>query len=274
VRLPDEDTFYGRESEATKNRLYGAGHTADFDRRVFRRIVRDFDLDPQARMTLFVEGDTELGFYRRLAERSHIDLERSGIELMSLNGVGGLKSDRLQELLDRLRREEVFVYVIVDHDRGGDHVRQFRTYARNGLVAAGSKVWNPDFEESSSAFEELAEIASAVARRDGVAFTISPGDLKEAARTTAVGNAIKRLSERHKFYSGKGIRWGEALADWAFDHPTPPHLPGAEQRPAVAVLDTLLRGQGSSYHISMMLERVGDDGALQPRRVPVRPAVS
>ena len=94
--------------------------------------MRRFGLDPQARLTWFVEGDTEVGFARRLAERQGTTLQHVGIDLLNFHGLGGLSSDRTRLLLEQPTNEEVFAYVTVDRDAqsGTEHLRQLRQYAR------------------------------------------------------------------------------------------------------------------------------------------------
>lgn len=266
--LEEDDVRHGPRGPAVKQRLYGAARTADFDRRVFRRVAREFGMDPQARTTWFVEGNTEDAFIRRMAERLHLDLNSEGIELMNLGGVGGLGSDRLLGLLERLQREEVFAFVSVDRDNGGNHLRQLKSYAARNLLAAGFRMWEPDFEVANFTLDELAQVASGIATVEGVPLTVSAEDISRVMeeRKLPAGEAIKRLWSSAWFFGGKGAVWGRALADWAADLPCPPdRADDVGERPIISLLLRLLRGQESHYPATVELMRVADDGELVAR---------
>src|SRR5687768_5702704 len=87
LELPEELSLLTSPSGDEYRQLYGSSKLLDFDRKVLRRIVREFKLDPQARTTWFVEGDTEVAFARRWAERSGVTLERLGIDVMNFRGL-------------------------------------------------------------------------------------------------------------------------------------------------------------------------------------------
>ena len=90
--LPDEDLVrLGPQVPSYKERFFGRQTTTDGNRSVFRNVVRRYDLDPQPRVRWFVEGATEIGFIERWAELRRVSLERAGIELVDLKGVGKLE---------------------------------------------------------------------------------------------------------------------------------------------------------------------------------------
>ena len=263
--LEEDDVIYGAQSPDVKQRFYGSRRTADFDRTVFRRIVRDFDLDPQARTTWFVEGDTEEAYIRRISERLHIDLHRAGIEVMNLNGLGGLSSDRLMGLLERLQREQVFPFVSVDSDATREHLRYLRNYASKGLLPIGFKVWNPDFEASNFSYDELAKVANQMAADAGLAANITAAEIEQEMTKSCqpVGNTIKKLWSKCRFFGNKGAEWGKALADWASNNTCPASYADSEgHRPINALLFYLVRGQRSSYWETVKRETVDDNGNL------------
>lgn len=266
--LEEDDVIYGPQGPNVKQRFYGSPRTADFNRTIFRRIVRDFDLDPQARTTWFVEGDTEEAYIKRMAERLHIDLDRAGVDVMNLNGLGGLSSDRLMELLERFQREEVFPFVSIDSDARQDHLRCLRNYASKGLLPIGFKVWNPDFEASNFSYDELAKVANQMATDAGFTADITPAEIEQEMTRSSqpVGKTIEKLWNKRLFFGNKGDAWGKALADWASNNPCPASYADSEgNRPINALLFRLLRGQLSSYWETVKHEAVDDNGNLVDR---------
>jgi hypothetical protein len=266
--LEEDDVIHGPQGPVVKHRLYGARRTADFDRSVFRQILRSFDLDAQARMLWFVEGDTEEGFVRRFAERTHLDLLRAGIDLMNLNGLGGLASDRFRALLERLQREEVFPYVTVDREQQNDHLRLLQHYARQGLLPAGFRVWDPDFESGNFSVAELLAVANRVAEAAGVEGSLTEqGVLNEMAiRQWPIGRAIQQQWGRISVPGGKGRAWGAALADWVDEHALRTGLDDESKlRPIESVVRLLLRAQWSDYRFTVEDSEVDSMGQVVPR---------
>ena len=266
--LEEDDVIYGPQGPDVKRRFYGSPRTADFNRTIFRRIVRDFDLDPQARTTWFIEGDTEEAYIRRMAEHLHIDLDRAGIDVMNLNGLGGLASDRLMELLERFQREEVFPFVSIDSDDRQEHLRCLRNYVSKELLPIGFKVWNPDFEASNFSYNELAKVANQMVTDAGFAADITPAEIEQemAKSSQPVGKTIEKLWNKRLFFGNKGTAWGKALADWASSNTCPANYADSEgNRPANSLLFRLLRGQLSSYWETVKREAVDDNGNLVDR---------
>ena len=269
--LEEDDARHGPAGPAAKRRLYGAPRTADFDRAVFRRMARRFDIDPQARTTWFVEGYTEVGFIDRLSEHLHLDLPQSGVEVMNIRGLGSLAKDHLRGLLERYRREETFVFISADQDDGGDHIRILRIYGREGLASAGFRVWRRDFEEENFSLDELALAANFYAKTGGVETNITSADIRDVmnsdqSKPIPVGDALEKLWKRAYFYGGKGQRWGEALADWLVDSGRVTALDGpGSERPIVETVRHVLRGQWSDYQATAELCIINDDGSVVSR---------
>lgn len=267
--LEEDDVIYGPQGPDVKKRFYGSAKTADFRRSVFRRIVREFDLDPQARTTWFVEGDTEEAYIRHVAELLYIDLDRAGVEIMNLNGLGGLASDRLVELLERFTREEVFPFVSIDADNREEHLRCLRNYAKKELLPIGFKVWQPDFETSNFSFEELAEVANKIAAEDGYTTNITAEEIQKGVDRSgqSARKAIENLWAKQLFRHRMGADWGKALADWAANNPCPTDYADSEgNRPINALLLRLLRGQLSNYWETVKHFMVDRDGNLVERK--------
>jgi hypothetical protein len=246
--LPEEDDVpHGPRGAEVKEQLYGARRTADYDRSVLRRVARRYGVDPQARTTWFVEGDTEEAFAKRRAGHYEIDLAQRGVEVMNLHGLGGLAGGKLRDLLERFRREEVFPFIMVDEDARADHIRQLRVFTADGLVPAGYRIWKPDFEQANFSLAELAEVATGVAQAGGVPCTITASAIQQEMQTRGkpAGEAITSLWRRAAFYGGKNDTWGGALADWAAEHAAPTsHATAEGQRP---VEELLLRLSNSDH---------------------------
>lgn len=253
------------EVRAFNARHYGAPRMLDRDRRVLRRILRQYDLDPQSRMTWFAEGDTEVAFLRHYAAGLHADLTKIGVEVMDVEGVGGLDSRRLRLLLERFKREECFTFVSVDADNRGDHLRQLRVYRRDELLSLGWHLFVPNFEAANFTIEELVEAANGLAARSGYDASLTVNALQErmARMHEPVGKAIEHISS-----VAKGESWGEALSQWALDHEECPIALRDEQgnRPIKTLLLAARQGQTSSFHETVRRGMITEGGKRVPRR--------
>ena len=263
--LPEEDEVRNSvDAPAFKKRFFGSENTTDFDRAVFRRIVRHYGLDPQPRTTWFVEGPSEEAFICRLAERRLLNLDRLGVELMQLEGVGGLHGRRLMSLMQRHFREEAFAYVTVDRDNRGDHIRQLLTFRDRGLLPAGFRVFTPDFEAENFTLGELAGVGRNYAARLGNRISISASDVTKcmSERNLGAGDAVIRLLNGAHLQAKKGTDWGSLLADWAYTHRCPASVSAHHRRPIETCFSHALRGQTSNFRFTVERMSVNDEGVL------------
>ena len=259
--LPEEDDiFHPQQGSALKQRLYGSHRTADFQRSVFRQVVRQYDLDPQARLRWFHEGDTEKGFIEQFAKRNFIDLTTAGIELINLRGLGGLDSDRTRTFLDISSSEEVFAFVSIDLDKLPKNRGILDTYEKQNLLPAGFQIYDPDFEEANFTLEELVDAANKFALKNGIACNLSLEDVQEYKQETgkAVGGVIEYFWQKARFYNGKGDKWGRFLADYAVDNETPNEIKDPQgKRSIISSFYKNLRAQTSNYKFS--IEKATED---------------
>lgn len=269
VNLPEEDgARHGPSGALWKQELFGSSRTGDFDRQVFRRVVRHFGLDPQARTTWFVEGETEQAFILAFAGLRQVNLEANGVELANLRGVGGLKDARLLDLLERYLREEVFAHVSVDRELHETHLRELKNLAQQDLLMGGFTIWERDFEQANFTRSELILAAEDLASAEGVSVSIDPEKVDRAIRR---GKAVKRAifdELKRQTYPGPKIgAWGAALATMAYRSPEcPDGLEGVDgRRPIVALFGRMLRGQTSNFRMTLRRVRVGDTGEYVPR---------
>jgi hypothetical protein len=272
--LEEDDAFQGAEGPAIKERLFGAAGVSNADRSVRRRIVRMFGVDPQARARWFIEGPTEEGFLRHLAERLGVDLFEAGLELVNLRGIGNIQSHLVRDSLELLKREQIFAYVSLDDDGGGEHLRALRRYTTDGLLTAGFRVWSPDFEDENFERSELALAASNRARAEGFDVELTASELGERdisrypAERVPVGKRIEKLWwEKAKYNGGKGAEWGAALADLVFECEGPRllQLPSTSNRPVIRTLATLLRSDSFDFDTTAKLLKVTSSGELVRR---------
>jgi len=270
IILPEEhdvNASWGIDKILSHNeRHYDSKRATGGDRKTLRRILREYDMDPQPRLTWIVEGDTEAAFFPEYARLQKIDLSRAGIELFNIRGTGGLRDLKTRDLLERFRREEIFADITIDRDGGGEHLRQLKIFRNDGLLNSGFKLWEPDFEEANFTFNELATVVSQMIADAGGTDTMTEAEIRRRmqAQNEAAGKAIEALFGIKKFPQGKGKMWGEALARWVLANPCPDDLVTREdgKRPAQARFEFNLRSQTSSYKWTEAKYTIDDAGNL------------
>ncbi len=243
--LPDEDLVrLGPQVSSYKERFFGRRTTTDGNRSVFRNVVRQYDLDPQPRVRWFVEGETEIGFIERWAELRRVSLERAGIELLNLKGVGKLEDPLVRAFLILSQQEEIFVAITVDgDDKVAERRRVLENMSDSGLLPAGYVISEPNFEEHNFSCEVMLSAAGALST------DIEPVQLSDL-ETSPIGKGTEFETVRKAYWKlrtvelSKGIRWGRALADALDGTPT------ADEAPIDDQFTRLLRVSRSNYRFS------------------------
>lgn len=262
--LEEDDVRYGAQGPFVKERLYGNSRTIDFDRSVFRQVVRQYHLDPQPRFRWLLEGATEEAFVYRFAKHQNLDLTRMGVEIINIHGLGGLEGERVSTYLRISSEEEVFAYVTIDHDKSTKNPRILQKYAGDNLLPAGFNIYEPDFEEANFTLEELAIIANALAHQpSSKSDPITAEEIQQEINSSgkSVGDAIMNLSRRPNrlWYLYKGPDWGKALADFAYANPNMGGSMGRE-RNIVHIFTLVSRAQTSNYRFTILDQRVDECG--------------
>lgn len=263
--LEEDDVAYGQQGPAVKQRMYGKRRTTEFDRSVFRHVVRQFDLDPQPRLRWLVEGSTEVGFIEEYAKRLHLNLDNSGIEVINLQGLGSLEGERTRTLLRISRQEEIFAYVSIDHDGLDKNPKILSHYAEQGLLIAGFHIHQPNFEEANFTLEELAMAASNYASSPEFSCHITAEDIQLRMSETgfAAAKAIEGIWQSRTFTEGKGTDWGRCLAEVAFDYEAPAGIPNQDGvRSVVHIFELLQRARSSNYKFTVENTFVDGEGKV------------
>ncbi len=269
--LPEETDLDFPERNARINlERYGDSRVTDYRRDVVRRIVRRFGVDPGYPTYLIVEGSTEVGFVRRWAQKAGADLDRAGVRVVSLRGIGNVEV--FEDQLRRLREDEVFAIVCLDHDppdggKRATHVKKLEQYQRAGLLPVDFEVWNPNFVQRNFTVSEIVAIANGEAERHGLAITLTIAEVDGAMANDDAGTPRKRPKTVEDAINGlayerlghpilrKGEGWGQALADWAAQNQAPAEKATKEGlRPIEAVIAMSLRGRYADYTLTVQRE--------------------
>lgn len=212
-------------------------------------VVNQFGLNPQARVTLFLEGKSEVAFVEAIFERLFgIHYGTYAIEIVNLKGVdtatGSGKEDRYNaifRLVDYLHDHQVASFLILDNEgrakqlkKDAQKRRSIFGYRKYAIPSGRIKVWRNSFELDNFSDTELAK-ALTEASRNQVKFT------SQEVKAVRQRWPQAKLSELYRDKTDRGLNKPELariLADMLFDPNTRRRV---ESRPVVKVLDRVRR---------------------------------
>ena len=227
----------------------------DDPREFLRYVVNQYDLNPQPKAVLFVEGETEVIFVKAIFERLfRMHHGVSGIEIVNLHGVdnatGNKKSDQFTaifRLADYLHDQQTFAFIMLDNEGQAKNLRAaasgkaslFGVRSR-AMPRSRIRIWRRDFELDN--FSDT-EIARALSEMPGHSEVFRSTDIKEV-RSQWPARRIAQLFRE---------RTGRDLAK-----------PLLAKRLAEIVIDPETRRRPASRPVIKFLQRVSKEGWMNP----------
>jgi hypothetical protein len=256
VMWEEDDYRGGPDSLRVKREWYGTERAADHDRKVLMRIARGFGLDPHHKAHWIVEGATEKAFLEELARIHGFPLEKYGLEIHGLEGVGNTKGPWLRKFLQQCKANQIFVYMAVDRDSQGgkSHVTLLADLRKRGLLPFSYTVFNPDFESENFTLDELVAVGNSIAANSGNTSRITVTQVQDiaAAIGCALGTAFERATEKERIFAAKGEELGFALARIAAKNPIIVKGGRPSRRPALELFQMLLNARTADYDVSVV----------------------
>jgi hypothetical protein len=204
----EEEMFRGpgvfTNSYFTRSR--GSHEIVDGIRSAKLKFVRGFGLDFSLRVRIYVEGATEYGCFKLLAEGLRY------VEVIDLKGEFVQKNAlAFRESLRNDKRSHIYSLIVLDSDVG-DNARIVRLSASEKDFLGEFYLSHPDFETQNFSLGELVEIASQSAEVEI--------DQDKFVEVKSGGEFLKRLKKEYPQISLlKGAEWGELLAKYSINHP-------------------------------------------------------
>ena len=214
-------------------------------------VVNQYNINPQPRASLFVEGETEVKFIETFYPKwfgNHYGVP--GIEVVNLQGVdnatGSKKEDRYSaifRLADYLHHHQTFVYVMLDNE---NHATPLRKNARarrslyghrkRAIPPGRIKVWRKDFEFDNFSDTELASALTTVSN-DAAEF--SRQEVHEIRELRSDKKSDRKIADLFREKAGWSLNkpeLGVVLADIVLD---PKTRKRPKNRPIVKLLDRI-----------------------------------
>ena len=212
-------------------------------------VVNQYGINPQPKLVLFVEGQSEERIAHRLFEEYFgFPPGRLSIEIVTIRGVDhatGTREDRFRAILrlvDYLHHHQTFAMVMLDNENNASKLKHASktagsTYGRRARVTRPEyiHVWKTAFELDNFSNTELARALSVVASGRHL-FTIAEISVCRADKYP--GAALSRLYKSATQFSLPKLELADALVDILLSAES---RRSPESRPIVKVLSRAIR---------------------------------
>jgi hypothetical protein len=243
VEWPEEDQGFGYWPPGARTRHFGSERPYDDPLRSKAFIAQQFGLFTGSALRWYVEGETEYYAILHFMENP----SEFGIELVNLRGEISVDRRNAARKLEDALKEDLTLrrFSIISFDQDlKPNIRAVQAQIRQGNVVGLIDANDPDFEFANFSIDELVEVAARIDDRLG----FDGGKLRRAnwqdiKGSQAFADQYRKISDRRS--SLKGKLWGEALADWAVEHPSRSNT-GAD-RPFVRMISLAFWAWNSNY---------------------------
>lgn len=183
--LPSE-IRWGYSSRPDQYEIERYGKSINYrERDTLRFILNEYELNPQEKVRVFVEGDSEETALKIIAEFQGIDLEYAGIVIENVGGEGNIREEKLKGRLHDLQKKHVRYFFLLDpHNNAKMALKKLEgvTLRQRGLSWLFRKewktIWEKDFERDNFSLRELGRGLTEQARKHGYAVKFTARDLE------------------------------------------------------------------------------------------------
>jgi hypothetical protein len=252
LKWPEEDEAFGTWSVGGRVIAFGADRPLDNLLRSKANLALAFGLFTGSVVRWYVEGDTEyFAILSLLGSRAD-----AGIELVNLRGnIGTGRANIALKLADGLAEDRAlrrFSIISFDCDVR-ENIKAIRRHAQKEDIVGLVTAHDPDFELSNFTVEELAEIAARMDAADGFSPDPVLGCDWSLVRSGREFEALYKQVSASRRGNLKGKAWGEALAQYAAEHP---NKSDGTERPLWEEIGAALRSRVVKYEYQRASYRI------------------
>gem|GEM_PF-860730 len=212
----EEDECQGHFFDGVRKLIFGAERVFDNPLKTRPFLVQEFGLTKGSSLRWYVEGQTEYAAFRTLVEEP----ELYGIEIVNLKGQikegGGDVTMKLVGMLAEDCMQHRFSMLSLDADVAANK-KAVRKHIQEGRLV-GSVAWHdPDFERANFSLPELFQIKARLDVSEDAAMQSFEGTDHINQEEPDDLEAWYRHLRKERAFKGEG--WGQALAEYAGEHP-------------------------------------------------------
>ena len=213
-------------------------------------VVNQYDLNPQPKLVLFVEGESEIVLINTIfKDYFGIHPGICGIEIVNLSGVnnatGNRRADRFRaifRLIDYLHHHQTLTFLILDRENYAERLKAAAKGARSihgqGRMAVPEdhiKLWKISLEFDNFSNTQIARAMTMLSEGSAV---FRPADIKSVRESRNPG---KELSDLYKSRASYGLKKPELAAHLASILVDPKTRGNPANRPLVKILDSVIQ---------------------------------
>lgn len=219
-------------------------------RRYLEFVANRYGLNPQPKLSLFVEGKSEEAVILKiLNEYFGIQIGAYGVEIITLHGVGTAtgtkKEDRFRAILrlvDYLHHHQTFTFLVLDNENFAHKLKDEARKAKSKLSEQRYvtrpeyiRIWNDSFEFDNFSCSEIAMTLNELAQgRTSFSFA----DVMACKSSKNPGASLTRLYQQRANYDLPKVELNEILVKHMLSGKAGRKI---ENRPIVQVLERVLR---------------------------------
>lgn len=197
---PDESPMW------TPGRLYGEG-VPENELDYLELLTNHYSLNPRPKLILVVEGAGELEQFPRLIEEFFgYSLQRAGIDIQRLEGIGEFTSRRLERFIDDHHDKQTYVFIVLDNEGNASAkkdslIKQRSRYFPKRAITSSDLVYLWDRSVEFDNFTH-AEIAQAMTEVGKGLYIFTPEQIAkcESSFGRGKGDPLSRLFEEKTEY--------------------------------------------------------------------------
>lgn len=194
-QLDADDLLDARRGE-WKKEWYG--REVDYkNREVLQKVLTEYGINPQDRLLLIVEGETEYEAVRRIAQAMGFDLDQLGIRILHLKGAGEIAKKRIEKLLEYLALAPATTIPYIILDNHPNVKKTLETLKALELIRPDHyRIWKKEFEEDNFSDEEVLQQVVHQAKERGFVLKISAEMIeKERQAKRKEGKPVPHLTK-------------------------------------------------------------------------------
>jgi hypothetical protein len=218
-------------------------------RRHLELVVNDYGLNPQPKLVLFLEGESEERIIKRLFDE-HFGFPpgRAWIEIVVMRGVdnatGGKKDGygAILRLFDYLHHHQTLAFILLDNE---GNAKRLKTAAANSRSIFGhrNRITRPEYVRVWSRSVEFdnfsnSELADALSEATGGRHQFTTAEVSACRESPAPGAALSRLFDNRTSYGLQKLRLSDLLAEKLL---SPNSRRAIGNRPIVKVLERVVK---------------------------------
>ena len=116
-------------------------------------IIRWYVRDTTIRISILLEGETEIEVIKKICEKLDVNLEKEGINLVNYKGISNLTPKKIEHIIQISNQDNVPIFIIADNECNASN--KINKIKDSVLSKFDFHIWNKDFEEDNFGMDKM-----------------------------------------------------------------------------------------------------------------------